>query len=90
MFPPDPYAVAFYGGPFDGHIESCSIKPDLLPEHLVCYVSVDTLRRIYGITGSDRNTVTSVVIYAKRRHRDRWTYFFTKAIAPENVSINPV
>ena len=86
----DCYPVAFFLGPFDGHIEHCSLEPELLPEQLICYISTNTLRKIYGLPGLDRGTVTSAVIYAKRWYREKWSYFFIEAVAPESVSIKPL
>ena len=90
MFQEESYTVQFLFGPFDGHRETLSVHPELLPEHLVCYISPATLRRINGQSESEGDLVTSVVIYIKGRRRGRWSYRFVKAIAPQNVSIHPV
>jgi hypothetical protein len=90
MFQEQSYTVDFYHGPFDGHTERLNLQPELLPEHLICYIGPDTLRRINGTATSEPDAITSVVVYAKRRRQGRWMYRFVQAIAPENVSIHPV
>jgi len=90
MYPKESFTVDFCHGPFDGHVETLSIQPELLPEHLICYIGPNTLRRIVGEPPSEHELITSVVIYAKRRRRGRWGYQFVKAVAPENVIIHPV
>ncbi len=90
MFQKESYTVDFYHGPFDGHTERLHLQPELLPEHLICYIGPDTLRRIHGAASCEPDVITSVVIYVKRRRHGCWMYRFVQAVAPENVTIHPV